>query len=416
LHYEELEFETEDTVVEYGEVTSKVLMTLSPSARMVRVKCVAYNEVGYVEDTSEDYLTYNPDTVTLDGPSSVIAGEEAVFNCASENSFPAPSLMWTLDGQDVTRDAEQSDNQELLESGGGVSSLSKLKVNPTMGGHTHVVECFVAGTHLSKDFSFHVEDLYEEDTYEDTDAVFRDTYEEFEEEYEENTSNDLYEYEEYQQEGEYFDYTYNDHEKHNIYNEDSTGVGKDGSNITSNFNESQSEHDQTIRNDENEEDNYDYDEDQYDYTSDEYDDYDGKDYKNPGIEYNQDYDNDKEANFQNEKDSDDAVEEHNATEYNENIEHSKENIENEKGYDENDASEYKESKPVDEEIFDATQQQQSFAAAEPGSAVLSHESDPSTHVSADMFSPKPLYGSGERVWCGTALIFVTICNLLRMLR
>merc|ERR1719369_311634 len=108
--------------------------------------------------------------------------------------------------------------------------------------------------------------------------------------------------------------------------------------------------------------------------------------------------------------------EHDATEYNENIEHFKENIENENDYYENEASEYKESKPVDEEIFDATQQQQSFAAAEPGSAVLSHESDPSTHVSADMFSPKPLYGSAERVWCGTALIFVTICNLIRLLR
>merc|ERR1712105_25881 len=109
--------------------------------------------------------------------------------------------------------------------------------------------------------------------------------------------------------------------------------------------------------------------------------------------------------------------------YNANIEDSKENIENEKDYHENEkdyyedeASEYKESKPFDDEIFDATQQQQSFAAAEPGSAVLSHESDPSTHVSADMFSPKPLYGSAERVWCGTALIFVTICNLIRLLR
>merc|ERR1719369_600890 len=108
--------------------------------------------------------------------------------------------------------------------------------------------------------------------------------------------------------------------------------------------------------------------------------------------------------------------EHDATEYNENVEHFKENIENENNYYENEASEYKESKPVDEEIFDATQQQQSFAAAEPGSAVLSHESDPSTHVSADMFSPKPLYGSAERVWYGSALIFVTICNLIRLLR
>ena len=80
-----------------------------------------------------------------------------MFSCASEDAFPAPSLMWTLDSQDVTTDAEQTDNQELVESGGGVSSLSKLRVNPTMGGHTHVVKCFVAGTDISTDFSFYVE-------------------------------------------------------------------------------------------------------------------------------------------------------------------------------------------------------------------------------------------------------------------
>ena len=100
---------TEGTVVEDGQVT----VNLSPSARMGRVKYVAYNEVGYVQDSTQDDLAYNPDSVTLGDPGSVIAGEEAVFSCPSESSFPAPSLMWTLDGQDVTRDPEQ----ELLETG-----------------------------------------------------------------------------------------------------------------------------------------------------------------------------------------------------------------------------------------------------------------------------------------------------------
>ena len=40
-----------------------------------------------------------------------------MFSCASENSLHAPSLMCTLDGQDVTRDSEQTHNQELLETG-----------------------------------------------------------------------------------------------------------------------------------------------------------------------------------------------------------------------------------------------------------------------------------------------------------
>ena len=55
-YYEELEPVTKGTVVEDGQVTSKVSVTLSPSARMVRVKYVAYNEVGYVQDSSQDYL------------------------------------------------------------------------------------------------------------------------------------------------------------------------------------------------------------------------------------------------------------------------------------------------------------------------------------------------------------------------
>jgi len=100
----------------------------------------------------------------------------------------------------------------------------------------------------------------------------------------------------------------------------------------------------------------------------------------------------------------------------ENNEYYEEKVQDEKDYYENKVTEYKEREPISEEIFDATQQQQSFAAAVPGSAVLSHESDPSTHVSADMFSRKPLYGSGERVWCGSALIFVTLCNIVRLLR
>ena len=89
-------------MVEDGQVTSEVSMTVSPSSRRVRVKYVAYNEAGYVDNSSQVYLAYNPDSVTLEGPGSVIAGEEVVFSCPSENSFPAASLMWTLDGQDVT--------------------------------------------------------------------------------------------------------------------------------------------------------------------------------------------------------------------------------------------------------------------------------------------------------------------------
>merc|ERR1712098_431068 len=131
-----------------------------------------------------------------------------------------------------------------------------------------------------------------------------------------------------------------------------------------------------------EEDQYEYDEDSYDYEDEE------GDYSSD--QYSKSYDNDREQTSQYESiETVDAVG--------------------------NDATEYKKTLLVNEEIFDATQQQQSFAAAETGSAVLSHESDPSTHVSADMFSPKPLYGSGERVLSGAALICVTICSITRLL-
>merc|ERR1719392_474663 len=83
----------------------------------MRVKCVAYNEVGYVEDTSQDYLNYYPDSVTVEGPSSVMSGEEAMFSCTSNNAHPAPSLIWSLDGQDVTRDADQTNKEEILAEG-----------------------------------------------------------------------------------------------------------------------------------------------------------------------------------------------------------------------------------------------------------------------------------------------------------
>merc|ERR1712106_495893 len=84
-------------------------------------------------------------------------------------------------------------------------------------------------------------------------------------------------------------------------------------------------------------------------------------------------------------------------------------------YDENNATDYKEKAPVIEESFDATQQQQSFAAAEPGSAVLSHESDSSKHISADMFSPKPLFSSSERIWSVNILVCISVCSITRLL-
>jgi hypothetical protein len=47
----------EEQEVHDGYMTSLLFVTAQPSARMLNVKCVASNYVGYVEDLSEDYLT-----------------------------------------------------------------------------------------------------------------------------------------------------------------------------------------------------------------------------------------------------------------------------------------------------------------------------------------------------------------------
>ena len=91
-----------------------------------------------------------------------------MFSCSSDVSYPSPSLIWSLDGQGVTRDAQQTDN---VENDGGIASTSVLNLKPTMGGHEqcscppmvglsfieHVVECFVGGSDVSKKTQFVVE-------------------------------------------------------------------------------------------------------------------------------------------------------------------------------------------------------------------------------------------------------------------
>ena len=46
----------EDPEVLDGYVTSLLFVTAQPNARMLNVKCVASNYVGYVEDVSQEYL------------------------------------------------------------------------------------------------------------------------------------------------------------------------------------------------------------------------------------------------------------------------------------------------------------------------------------------------------------------------
>ena len=79
-----------------------------------------------------------------------------MFSCSSEDSYPAPSLMWSLDGQDVTRNAHQTDDDE---DDGGITSTSVLTLEPTMAGHEHVLECSVDGSDVSQKAKLIVEGM-----------------------------------------------------------------------------------------------------------------------------------------------------------------------------------------------------------------------------------------------------------------
>ena len=50
-------FRAEDPIVEDGYVSSLLFVTAQPSDRMLNVKCVASNYVGYVEDLSQEFVT-----------------------------------------------------------------------------------------------------------------------------------------------------------------------------------------------------------------------------------------------------------------------------------------------------------------------------------------------------------------------
>merc|ERR1711892_1359085 len=390
--------------------------------KQLNVKCVAYNDIGYVEDVSQEHVTYHPESVELTGPSSVLASEEATFSCSSDLAYPAPSLMWSPDGQDATRDADQTDNEQ---SEGGITSVSVLRLNPTMGGHNHLVKCFVGGLDIYREASLTVEELYEEDAY--NDDSYEDDYSEENEEYEEDIDNE-YNYDE-DEENKNDDSQYDNKENHNAAEkevkeeieydykeeEDNHEQGEEANYLTD-YNEAsfQDDHTETTNSveqdlsaeedDNNDEEEYNYDEDEYDYDEDDY---------NKTKEENVQDDKTEAVSQNNYEDSADLVEQELSTEKEDNIDESITDENNK--YDENDATDYKEKEPVIEESFDATEQQQSFAAAEPGSAVLSHESDSSKHISADMFSPKPLFSSSQRIWSVNILVCISVCSITRLL-
>eukprot|EP00092_Neocalanus_flemingeri_P040707 GFUD01044319.1.p1 GENE.GFUD01044319.1~~GFUD01044319.1.p1 ORF type:complete len:1150 (+),score=384.42 GFUD01044319.1:158-3607(+) len=401
---ESLQFYTEDTEVLDGQVTSMLYITAQASARTLNVKCVARNFVGYVEDVSHALVTYDPEDLHLTGPTSVLASDEAVFLCSSEVSYPATFLQWSLDGQDVTRDAEQTDN---VEDDGGITSNSVLKLKPTMGGLQHVIKCSVGGKHISKEVQFNVEDLveeeyeYEEDTYSDEDEY--DYGEEYtEQEYNHETEENNDELEEYNNE---YKTNNNDEKENNAKEEEYSGQEEE-------YNSQEDEN--NVEDEYKGEDEYNGVEDKYNGIENEFhgaeedhigekEEYGDEDYNFEEEEYTEE---DADAIFEesseyDSRDSYDAVSNENPND-----------IENKAVQD---ATNNQKDNYNTEDPHDATHKEQSFAAAETGSAVLSHESDASSHNSADLFSSKQLYSSSHKTWPCNILISIIIGNIIRLL-
>merc|ERR1719318_935066 len=430
-HGEALAFHTEDPVVIDGYVTSLLFVTAQPIDRMLNVKCVASNYIGYVEDLSQEYLTYGAESVHLTGPSSVLASEQVVFSCLSDVSFPAPTLMWSLDGQDVTRDAQQTDN---VEDAGGIISTSLLKLEPTMGGHEHVVECSVDGSDVVTQAKLTVEEVYGEELYVD---------QEYEEDLNEEGREEEYNYEEenysYDEEEDYGDadsqydiketpdavkHEYEDGKEYNDKEEAAPATEQIKSE-----NEAEYSDKEDYSEDENEE--YDGEEEDYDYES--YGAVDEEQYTPEQIKsaneaeysYKQDYSEDENEEYDGEEDDDDyesfgAVDEEKYSDEDKEFNQNEnavvpENPNYDEEDEEEDATDSQAKKAISEELFDTKKQEQSFSAAEPGSAVLSHESDQNKHVSADLFSPKSLYSSSEKIWSVNICFSVFLYSISRLL-
>jgi len=64
---------------------------------------------------------------------------------------------------------------------------------------------------------------------------------------------------------------------------------------------------------------------------------------------------------------------------------------------EEDTAIHPDKKPVSVDLIDATKQETTFAASEPESAVLSHKSDSTKPISADILSPKSMFSSSFRI-------------------
>merc|ERR1711915_1084571 len=362
LRGEPMDFVTHEQREEIEAVVSSVSIETdahtSAKAHTMRVKCIAENDVGYVEDVSTARLTYAPSMITIEGPSSAKLNEEIVFTCSADASYPAVTLRWLLDYQDVTIDASQSD---ASDEEGVTTSMSTLRLYPEMGGHQHLLECRAEGTSTSNKTSFMVEGDYE---YEEESYSSEDQYEEQDIGYE-------YTYED-QTENEY------NNEDYKISEDDEEGANYHGG-LASKSDDiillhSEEQNDKLIQQEISEQD--------YEITNQEV----ATNFEVPGVHL------------------------HPMEEQSQDSELAKSENDYREEYDQNDAVNFRSSDAVFQQSKD---QRVDFMAAEPDEDVLAHDSDANEKVSAEYAHPKQLLSSGMSK-LGSSFNILMIFTLLKL--
>jgi len=136
------------------------MLLLTNKNERIRVYCMATMEgLGFTKmsDVLEILPTEYPESVSVTGPSTVLESKGSVFHCLADMTYPAPSLKWTLDdSQDLTEEAEQTNNQETDRM---ISSHSVLNMKTSLPVGEHVIKCHVGGTDIHDTAKFVVEDL-----------------------------------------------------------------------------------------------------------------------------------------------------------------------------------------------------------------------------------------------------------------
>lgn len=103
------------------ETVSTIELQTSDIERGMAVTCLAGNSAGRVSHTLHVHTQYVPESVMIEGPSSMAHDDEDEFVCYTSSSYPAASIMWRMEKSNgLTEDdlMEGETTTEMTEDGG----------------------------------------------------------------------------------------------------------------------------------------------------------------------------------------------------------------------------------------------------------------------------------------------------------